>query len=251
MLDSSPSLPTMPSARFSPSMLGIIEGDTPFNDNSSCGRLVPLPSLRRASGALPASVFMDDSGALTDDETFLGTPSPEGQRLSGGGSIELGFNSLMFNTPSPWPQQSPNRQLQRHATWTGLLDSQDTDDGQMGSHEFRDLQRHFVSNLLPGSLTRVSLQRHSASASARQDISPYTAPAMVQRTKSQPTIESEEQQQVRQSSAIRRSASLHSLRGVQGPPALNEGTVLPRTSLYHALHCRFCSQLADLFRFVA
>ena len=225
-LDSSPSLPRLPSARFSPSLLGMMKGNTPFNEDSSSGRLVPMPSLRRASGALPPSVFLDDSGVLADDEGLLGTPSPDKQRDSDASSIEIGFNSTTFDGPSPWTPQCP------HATWTGCLDSQDTDDGQLSSHEFRDLQRHFVSNLLPGSLARVSLQRHSASA--RQDvspytaISPYTAPAAFHRTKSQPAIESEEQQQVRQQGTVRRSASLHSLRDVLGPPALNNnGTVSP------------------------
>lgn len=215
-LDSSPSLPSMSSALFSPAMLGIVKGHTPFNDDESSGVLIPLPSLRRASGALPGTVFFYDSGVLADDEGRLGTPSPEVPA-----NMEMGFNSLTFDTPSPWPQPSPSRPFQRHATWTGRLDTQETDEGLTNTDEYRDLQRHFVSNLLPGSLARVSLQRHSASASARPDISPYTPPPPAfQRTTSQPIIESEAlkvQQKVKKQGGVRRSASLHSLRDVLGP----------------------------------
>lgn len=185
-------------------------GFSPFEDRAGSAALAADLSLRRATGSLPSTGTLDEILSSMPSTSFHATHSSFRHR-------RLSWAAPPFHGSASSTSSACSRHvtLSRHGEGLDYISSEGVSDSLLTSHEYHDLQRHFVSHVVPGSLALNTLQRHSAHA--RQEPSfPFEhagraeMASALKRNKSQPAM-SVDEPRVPSNEAVRRSASLHTL----------------------------------------
>lgn len=203
-------------------------GYTPFEDSAQAATLTTDVSLHRASGSLPSSGALEDILHSMPSATCSAAPSSFRQRrLSWAGMSIHGSTAATAASSTVFSRRATSSRfgdMHEHSP-------ADETDSQLTSHEYHDLQRHFVSHVVPGSLALSTLQRHSAHA--RHDPSfPFEhvgkgeAASAMKRNKSQPAL-SVDEPRISTDEPMRRSASLHSLVDAKSAIKAGEGRSPP------------------------
>ena len=197
-------------------------GYTPFEDSAASGPLTAELSLHRACGSLPSSGALDDIlHSMPSNAYCAGGSSFRQRRLSWAGM------SVHGSTPAT---AGSSHVCNRRATFGRFGELHDHShseepDPQLTTDEYHDLQRHFVSHVVPGSLALNTLQRQSTQ-SRHEPSFPFEhagrgeAASAMKRNKSQPAL-SVDEPRIPTHEPVRRSASLHSL--VDGKSAIKSG----------------------------
>lgn len=200
-------------------------GYSPFEGRAGSATLTADLSLSRAMGSLPSSETLDAIfNSMPSTSYHAIHTSFRHRRLSRAGPSVHGSAPVASSTRNVF---SRHVTLSRYGEGLEHIPSEDMADSQLTSHEYHDLQRHFVSHVVPGSLALNTLQRHSAHA--RQEPSfPFEhagrgeAASAMKRNKSQPAM-SVDEPRVPSNEAVRRSASLHSLADAKTSIKAGEG----------------------------
>lgn len=200
-------------------------GFSPFEDRVGAATLTAELSLHRASGSLPSE------GTLDDILDSMPSTVQRSQALSFK-HRRLSWACFPVHT-SETAVPAPSNTFCRHATFGRLgqvheqVHSEEVSEAQLTSHEYHDLQRHFVSHVVPGSLALNTLQRHSAHARQEPSFpSEHTGrneeASAMKRNKSQPAM-SVDEPRIITLEPVRRSASLHSLVDAKASIKAGEG----------------------------